>query len=417
MARISKEAVVVNAKLEIEGERGSGSWLNNAISFDHSLRLEGNQKEKLDHIFYICGISTREENYFNIEVLFSNLLYERNKRPVKVSLNTRNWKKTRYTRAGESTIKIIHKLSENGYIELKKGYRTEKESRMSRIWPTDKLLDYFPKLDHSVKYDPVELVELKDDNGKLLAYKDTAKTRKIRNILTRVNRVNQSADIYYHCFKRYRLNTSLVAIFITKFTLYGRLHTRGYRHYQGLSSEERKEITINQDKVVELDYSGMLPHLIYANEEIQLDKDPYTMSDDWPVERRFLKHMLICMLNAKDERSAESAINYWLFRHNYQRVILSNSGIKGVKPLMAEFRKLHNPIDHYFCNGSETGLRVMNLDSRIALDIVDHYGKQNIPILAVHDSFIVQEQYEDELRQTMENTYEKHTNGFKCKIK
>ena len=84
---------------------------------------------------------------------------------------------------------------------------------------------------------------------------------------------------------------------------------------------------------------------------------------------------------------------------------------------MAEFRRLHNPIDHYFCNGTETGLRVMNLDSRIALDIVDHFAKQNIPILAVHDSFIVQEKYEDELRQTMENTYEKHTNGFKCKIK
>lgn len=417
MARISKEAVVAHAKLEIERHRGSGSWLNNEISFNHSLRLQGNQKDKLDHIFYICGIPKRNENYFNIEVLISNLLYERNKRPVQVSLNTRDWKKTRYNRAGESTIKIIHKLSENGYIELKKGYKTEKESRMSRIWPTDKLLDYFPKLDHPFKYDPIELVELKDDNRKLLDYKDTARTQKIRNILTRVNRVNKSADIYYHGFKRYKLNVSLVAIFRRKFTLYGRLHTRGYRHYQGLSSEERKEITINKDKVVEIDYSGMLPRLLYANEEIQLDKDPYTMSDVWPVERRFLKHMLICMLNAKDERSAESTINYWLSRHNYQRVILNNNGIKGVKPLMREFRRIHKPIEHYLCNGTKTGLKVMNQDSRIALDIVDHFAKQNIPILAIHDSFIVQEHYEDELRQTMENIYEKHTNGFKCKIK
>ncbi len=71
----------------------------------------------------------------------------------------------------------------------------------------------------------------------------------------------------------------------------------------------------------------------------------------------------------------------------------------------------------HFCNGNDTGLRIMNLDSRIALDVIDHFAKQNIPILAIHDSFIVQDKYEKELRQVMEKTYEKHTKGFKCKIK
>jgi len=59
----------------------------------------------------------------------------------------------------------------------------------------------------------------------------------------------------------------------------------------------------------------------------------------------------------------------------------------------------------------------MNLDSRIALDVLDHFAKQNIPILAIHDSFIVQDKYKNELWQIMENTYEKHTDGFTCKIK
>jgi len=84
---------------------------------------------------------------------------------------------------------------------------------------------------------------------------------------------------------------------------------------------------------------------------------------------------------------------------------------------MTEFRKAHKSIEHHFCNGNDTGLRIMNLDSRIALDVIDHFAKQNIPILPVHDSFIVQDKYKHELRLIMEHSYEKHTKGFKCKIK
>ena len=394
--------------------RGSGSWLNKALPFNHALRLNINLLEKVDFMLELFGITKRKENYINLEILIANLLYKRGKRPVRTSLNTTDWKITRYKKTGESTIKLINKLHEYGYIELKKGYRTEKESRISRIWPTDKFLDYFPKYDNAVINDPVEVVELRDDDGNLKEYKDTTRTRKIRAILTRVNKVNQSADINY---KRYSLHAPLTAIFIRKFTLYGRLHSTGYRHYQGYSSDERKKITINNDSVVELDFSGLHPHLLYAKEEIQLDEDPYSIVDKRPVARTFLKQILLCMLNAKDELSAERAANYWLHKNRNQRYELNRIGITRAGPLMTEFRKVHKSIEHHFCNGSETGLRIMNLDSRIALDIIDHFAKQNITILAIHDSFIVQDKYRNELWQTMENTYEKHTNGFKCKIK
>jgi len=123
------------------------------------------------------------------------------------------------------------------------------------------------------------------------------------------------------------------------------------------------------------------------------------------------------MLNADDELSAERAANYWLYKNHRARIKLNNFGIKSAKPLMKEFRKIHSQIEHHFCNGSETGLKIMNLDSRIALDIVGHFAKQEIPILAIHDSFIVQDKYRDELWQTMHSTYKKHTKGYECKIK
>ena len=213
------------------------------------------------------------------------------------------------------------------------------------------------------------------------------------------------------------MHTVITAIFIRKFTLYGRLHSRGYRHFQGYSSDERNEFTINNDPIVELDFSGMHPHLLYAHEGIQLDEDPYSIVDKRPTVRKFLKQILLCMLNAENELAAERAANKWLYNHKDYRYKLYGFGISRARPLMDEFRKVHKPIEHYFCNGSDTGLRIMNLDSRIALGIIDHFAKQNIPILSIHDSFIVQAKYENELRQTMEKTYEKHTNGFKCQIK
>lgn len=414
MKKSLREYVADDLIRQHEKDVGSGSWLNKALPFDRSLKLNNGYKEKLDFILEECGITKRNENYLNLEILIANLLRKRDTRPVMVSLNTRDWKKSRYTRTGESSIKVIHKLDDHGYITLKKGYKTETESRKARIWPTDKFLEHFPLCNNAVIYDPVEVVELRKDDKYLLDYKDTAKTRKIRLILTRANKVNQSADIK---FGQYTLRASLIAVFIRKFTLYGRLHTKGNRHYQGLSSDERKEITINNDKVVELDFSGLHPHLLYQNELIQLDEDPYSIVDDRPEARTFLKAILLCMINAKDKITAEKAANNWLYENHNERDELRRIGITSARPLMKKFMKAHKSIKHYFCSSREIGLRIMNIDSRIALDIIDHFAKLNVPILAVHDSFIVQEKYRDELWQVMDNTYKKHTNGYKCKIK
>lgn len=415
-----KERVRADAIKGIEKWIGSPDWLNSSVPFNHRLGLKNDQKEILDMFIESLGIPRRKENHRNLEILLANLLHRRYKlinsakRPIRVSLNKTDWKITRYTRAGESTTNRIYELEDSGYIKLKKGYRTKKESRISRMWPTDKLLKHFPKYDNVVVNDPKEVVELHDNKKKLIDYEDTARTRKIREILIRVNKVNNSACIR---FNNYNLYPVLTAIFIRKFTLYGRLHTRGYRHYQGLGPDERNQITINNEPIVELDFSGMHPYLLYAKEGIQLQEDPYSIIDSRPVVRNFLKHILLCMLNSKDDLAAERAANYWLYKHKGYRFRLYGYGISNVRPLMDEFRKAHNKIAHHFCNGSETGLRIMNLDSRIALDIVDHFSKQSIPILAVHDSFIVQDKYRDELWQTMHSKYKKHTKGYECKIK
>jgi len=71
--KIRKGSVLADVKRRIEKQRGTGSWLNNDITFEPSLRLNGNQNEKLKSILVLCGVSTRKENYLNVEVLVANL--------------------------------------------------------------------------------------------------------------------------------------------------------------------------------------------------------------------------------------------------------------------------------------------------------------------------------------------------------
>ncbi len=68
-----------------------------------------------------------------------------------------------------------------------------------------------------------------------------------------------------------------------------------------------------------------------------------------------------------------------------------------------------------FCTGA--ALRLMRLDAKMALDVSDHFTRQGKPILAVHDSFIVQNRYCSELHWAMHKAYMKHTGGFTCPIK
>ena len=76
----------------------------------------------------------------------------------------------------------------------------------------------------------------------------------------------------------------------------------------------------------------------------------------------------------------------------------------------------HSEIAKYFCQGKKTGMEIMNKDAMIALDVVNYFAKQDIPILPIHDSFIVQEQHRRELYNTMKRVYRKHT-GFRIQIK
>jgi hypothetical protein len=61
----------------------------------------------------------------------------------------------------------------------------------------------------------------------------------------------------------------------------------------------------------------------------------------------------------------------------------------------------------------------MNIDSQITEKIVEAFTSKGIPILCMHDSFIIQAQHDNELRTQMQKAVEQvsGTNNFKIKRK
>lgn len=412
-----KDKIKNEALRAIENYRQEPVWLNKAIDFRHEVFLAD---DKI--VFDLCNkleISTRTENIRTINTLLANLIQNGKKRPTLIQLHLNAWTGWKYYRAGPNIINIIKTLFDNEFLDMRIGYKNEHESRMTRIWATDKLLQYCERIPNNIGWLPVELVILLDGNGKLKQYRDTGRTRQIRTILERVNKVNNEAEIWY---KKDRISPYLHAIFIRKFTLYGRLHTKGSRHYQGMPEKDRAEITINGESVIELDYGALHPHLLYAGEGIQYQGDPYSVVDERPELRPFLKRILLSLLNAQNINRAEAGANRIFYnpqdaddRELAQR--LYALGIDKARPFITRFLYVHEPIKHHFGNGKETGLRLMNQDARIALDVVNQFAKKGIPILCVHDSFIVQESQKQYLHDTMHNTYKRITGGFQCPIK
>lgn len=414
---IPRGAVLANARKQIAEYRASDAWLQDAVPFSHDLQLSSENRKQAIELFHemfegkrLCKIAQKETDF---ELLVANLLINRN-RPVMVYLNQNKWKMDRYKRGSYFIVELIKLFNYFGYIKIKKGFYTETRKRVTRIWATRNLTERLPFVPQEISFIPIELVILKDSSGNLKDYRDTEKTCRIRNILLRANKVNNHSEIRY---KNQMLSTALFAIFHDSFSLYGRLHTRGAWHYQGLTSKERKRITINTSPVVELDFSGLHPRLLYAKEGEQFSDDPYSIVDNRPEARPFLKAILLRLLNAKDFDTAEQAANYWLYKNDEERGILKTLGINRAGPFVEAFIEKHKTIAKYFCKGKTAGLKIMNLDSRIALDVIDHFSKREIPILAIHDSFIVQAFHKEELFQTMTIAYSKHTNGFSCPIK
>lgn len=332
-------------------------------------------------------------------------------------------------------IPMLNNLLELGYLEQRLGFKdwsTGKGFR-TRIRATTKLLQriYEPEfalqqaekqvgLANLVTCNPEaerETIILRDANKQNVDYEDTDITRRMRENLLWINarlldtritlRItnerfvaleeqlkSSSADEREHVDFTQR---TLVRVFNGDFEHGGRFYG-GW--WIGLPKEYRKNIEINHKSTVEVDFSAHHIRMLYAKDGLVPPDDPYAI-ENCPFPRESLKQVFLVLINANGKEATIKAC----LNHGIQEVI-------GILKILEEH---HQPIAHYFYSGM--GLKLQYEDSMLAEKIMLRMlSKSGATVLPVHDSYIVRNSYEQELKDTMEEAFREQY-GIPAKMK
>lgn len=189
-------------------------------------------------------------------------------------------------------------------------------------------------------------------------------------------------------------------VFINDFTKYGRFagasETLFYRDY-------RPYFRINNEDTVEADFEAFHIRMLYNKEGIDYQDDPYQVAaDSYNVveyrKRKLFKKIGLMSINAPTKSSAIKAVNEKLVEDN---TVIPHGELTR---MLNHWLVTHQPIAKYLCTNK--GLELMYLDSQIAEKVIKNFTDLGIMVLCVHDSFIIQDKYKEELRAVMEKAYQ-----------
>jgi hypothetical protein len=171
--------------------------------------------------------------------------------------------------------------------------------------------------------------------------------------------------------------------------------------WQQIGEALRREIYINGNPTVEVDYKAMHISLLNAQLKSPFIFDPYAIDEqiwldvDSATQRKWIKRLVLCAINASDEKAAFSAFRFQS-EAGTQEKRLTN---KELSLMLRSFIAQHPHLEQFICK--DQGIRLMKVDGDISASIIDRLTAKGIPVLTVHDSYIVQRHHFAELRQAM----------------
>ena len=187
--------------------------------------------------------------------------------------------------------------------------------------------------------------------------------------------------------------------------------------WQRIDGSYRKDIRMNNVPTVEIDYSSL--HVILAYAMVGDDYWDNTSDDPYqlPVRgvnnpdhcRSITKLLFLLGFNASDEQSLFKAfrneLDYTAYPYSFPDDVLSE--------LLIAIKDRHPKISHLICSGA--GLRLMSLDAQMCEYVNEKFVERDIPILTVHNSFVVPFDEGERLHRLMKEAFEHVT--YKTKIK
>ena len=193
---------------------------------------------------------------------------------------------------------------------------------------------------------------------------------------------------------------------------------RGGRFYRGwwqqIDKEDRCKIYINDKPTLEVDFKAFHPNLLSNELGVKLSGDPYDLGKlvlpdvitTREEQRAYVKLLVLMGINADRDKKA-----YRAFRNSDRKDKLGQSLTDIQLGLLLDaFIEKHPQFKGVLNTGQ--ALRLMNIDSQIANMVLDHFTNKNIPVLCIHDSFIIQHDKEPELRRILDQATYQVTNSI-----
>lgn len=306
--------------------------------------------------------------------------------------------------------KALDALKSWGFVIYNKGYKHQDAKQgVASFWMPEPpfrqwLNEHMADLEVVSFREAVEAIRFRDKDKRLCDYVDDENVIAMRERVDASNRLrSEFAWSYISMSDEQQYQEGDHRTFISSFSL--RCHRQfqenfqsGGRFYcaaQSLRKGERATITVNGEPTIELDYKSLHPRLLYNDEGIEAPADCYA-SDARP--RELTKMVSLLSLNCKSLNQARQTL--------MQREGLSSDV---AREHLRRYAEEHPGIAHRFFNSGWS--RLQFLDSQIVDAVLIKATAKGIPVLPVHDSFIVATRFAEWLRDTAAESYQELT-GF-----
>ncbi len=294
---------------------------------------------------------------------------------------------------------------EMAFIELETG--NQRLGLVTTFWAGKRLITRINELkltyDDFAVEESKSIIELREtktsrgSKGKLIKYQETELTRQYRDEMEQINAHLREADICYQGDKDIDdTRRELKRIFNNgSFEDSGRLYG-GF--WSNMSNTDRRDITIDNEWLVSIDYGQMAVRLAYSLVKAPITFDDGYLIPNWERAREGTKKLINIMLNSKHSYEvyipASIKKAYKLREHLEQR-------------LFEDIYSFHAPIAHLF--REQSGTKFMFLESEILIDVLLELNRKGITALPVHDCVLVKTSSADTAKDIMLRVFNEHT--------
>ena len=182
--------------------------------------------------------------------------------------------------------------------------------------------------------------------------------------------------------------------------------------WQNMRQRARLHLTINGNRVCELDIKSTHPLIAYAlcghdlTEIKRTEGEAYHLSqlEGIPKAKEFLKTALLRSINCESLPLAAVYLDRELrFNPDFSETAeaLKANGISS-RDVLQWLCKKHHRISKYLLVNSGGVLNYY--ESNIAMRVIEHFTNQGILVLTVHDSFLVEDKHSHELKKSVDTS-------------